>query len=163
MKTGDSVGLGNTKGIQLNHTLDPRSLGSTQQSDDWLPYVWTQSSTFRVCFLIGRDSVCLLTSQGWRRGQWNKNVEALCTDVLWNLRTVASLFRKFRAYRSLAVHICSNNTPGNTCRIGTGVFPGRVVPKERICYVTGSGWRALVLPKPHWLENWSSHSPSKTF
>ena len=36
---GDSVGLGNTKGIQLNHTLDTRSLGSTQQSDDWLPYV----------------------------------------------------------------------------------------------------------------------------
>lgn len=33
------VGKHCTKGIQLGHTLDPRSLGSTQQSDDWLPYV----------------------------------------------------------------------------------------------------------------------------
>ena len=33
------AGKRHTKGIQLDHTLDPRSLGSTKQSDDWLPYV----------------------------------------------------------------------------------------------------------------------------
>ena len=101
------VGKCCTKGIQPDHTLDPRSLGSTQQSDDWLPYVWTQSSTFSS-LLPPWWSVWLLPSQGWCRGQWNRNVEALSTNVPWNLKTVASIFRRFQAY------LCSNNTPGNT-------------------------------------------------